>query len=173
MGRYCGDCGLWCDRYDFSLNQWQKGEGGSRCKNCIAGVTYECNECFRQFNSRNSLDQHMQVHRPRNVACPVCNEVRFRSGANAVQHVESGYCSGCRGRDNARQQIYNFASSKSTMKPYMTSVPRLTNGGGGSYGAVPDYPYKCPSCAKSFQQLSQLLQHKDAKHNSTHLLGYY
>jgi hypothetical protein len=80
----------------------------------------------------------MQVHCPRNVPYPVCGEVRFRSGANAVQHVESGYCSGCRGHDNARQQIYNFASLKPTMKPNMNSVPQLTYG--GSYGAIPHCP---------------------------------
>jgi hypothetical protein len=85
--------------------------------------------------------------------------------------VESGHCSRCPGRDNARQQIYNFASSKPTMNRYMSSAPQLTYGG-GAYGSVPDYPYACPDCAKSFQQLSQLLQHQDAKHNITRLLGY-
>lgn len=57
---------------------------------------------------------HLQVHRPRNDACPICGDRRFRSGANAVQHVESGYCSGCYSTDgdNDRQQIYNFARSQ-------------------------------------------------------------
>jgi hypothetical protein len=58
------------------------------------------------------------------------------------------------------------------MQPYMSSAPQLTYGG-GAYGAVPDYPYTCPDSAKSFPQLSQLLQHQDAKHTSTRLLGYY
>ena len=51
----------------------------------------------RHFNNQNELTMHMQTHRPRNTACPVCGEIRFASAANAVAHVESGSCSGCRG----------------------------------------------------------------------------
>jgi hypothetical protein len=105
---------------------------------------------------------HLQVHRPRNVPCPICGEGRFRSGANAVQHVESGFCSGCRGADNARQQIYDFASRQRAMQPFLSDVPRLTYGGYDN--DVPDLPYSCPQCDRSFRQLSQLLQHQDNKH---------
>ena len=31
MGRDCADCDLWCERGDFSSNQWRKGPGSSRC----------------------------------------------------------------------------------------------------------------------------------------------
>ena len=114
---------------------------------------------------------HMQVHRPRSVACPICGDRRFRTGANAVQHVESGSCSGCQGRDNARRQIYNFARQQQSMQGFMNGTPLLTNGG-NNYG-VPDYPYQCPECYKSFRQLSQLMQHQDQKHNNTSMrLGY-
>lgn len=108
---------------------------------------------------------HMQVHRPRNVACPICGEARFKSGANAVQHVESGYCSGCRGKDLARSQIYNFAQNQPAMRRFMTDTPMIADG--NSYDDdVPDFPYHCPECTKSFRQLSQLLQHQDQKHNN-------
>ena len=78
-----------------------------------------CKVCYKKFDHpsgnqkhiRNMLTQHMQVHNPRTVACPVCKETRFRSATNAVQHVESGACTGCRGKDNARQQIYKFIGS--------------------------------------------------------------
>ena len=100
-----------------------KGEGASRCKDCVSGPpppapvypSYECHECGRVFANSNELNMHMQVHRPRNVACPVCGETRFRSGANAVQHVESGYCTGCRGQDRARENIYKYAQSQLEM----------------------------------------------------------
>jgi DNA-directed RNA polymerase subunit RPC12/RpoP len=104
MGRYCAECDEWCGCSQFSRNQWMKGDGCSRCKACVGGYqnpTYQCGECYREFNCQNELNMHMQVHRPRNVACPICGEQRFRTGANAVQHVESGYCTGCRGQDNA------------------------------------------------------------------------
>jgi hypothetical protein len=112
----------------------------------------------------------MQVHRPRNVACPVCKEQRFKSGANAVQHVESGYCTGCLGVDNARNQIYQHTSSKPQMQRYLTSVPMLTNGSNSNY--VPDLPYNCPDCSKSFRALGQLLQHQDQKHNNPLLIAF-
>eukprot|EP00934_Nitzschia_sp_Nitz4_P004575 Nitzschia sp. Nitz4//scaffold38_size140716//90164//90511//NITZ4_003151-RA/size140716-exonerate_protein2genome-gene-0.108-mRNA-1//-1//CDS//3329550090//4565//frame0 len=114
---------------------------------------------------------HMQTHRPRNFSCPICGEQRFRSGANAVQHVESGYCAGCSGKQNARNQIYRFASRQQAMRPYMTHVPMLTNG--GYEDDTPDFPYQCQHCVRSFRQLSQLLQHNDAKHNEYQALTYY
>ena len=58
------------------------------------------------------LKMHIQVHEPRTVSCPVCGDQRFRSTTNAVQHVESGSCRGCKGKENARQQIFKFISNK-------------------------------------------------------------
>ena len=178
MGRECSECGeYWCSKDDFSRNQWRKGVGVSRCNDCVNGyssatISFQCEECYRAFNTQNELNMHRQVHRPKNVACPVCGDRRFRSGANAVQHVESGYCTGCRGADNARDQIYRFANSQSGMTPYLTgNAPRLTNGGYHD-GTTPDYPYHCGPCNKFFRQMSQLLQHNDQKHGQRRMLQY-
>ncbi len=175
MGRVCADCDQWCSCSAFSRNQWMKGEGWSRCRDCVNEVSrapsYECSVCYRTFDNQNNLDMHMQVHRPKQVACPVCGERRFKSGANAVQHVESGYCSGCRGAENARNQIYQYAQSKQQMSRYMTDVPQLTYGDWNN-NQVPDFPYQCPECDKSFRQMSQLLQHQDQKHRNYNLLQY-
>jgi DNA-directed RNA polymerase subunit RPC12/RpoP len=181
MGRYCAECDEYFTNSNYSRNQLLKGDGYSRCKGCVAGhsysyeqpVTYECHKCYRQFNSSNELNMHMQTHRAKTVSCPVCGDSRFKSGANAIQHVESGYCRGCRGADNARQQIYEFASRQNQMNRYMTSTPMLEYGDyGNSYGDVPDKPYCCPDCNKSFRQLSQLLQHQDNKHRNYNMLTY-
>mmetsp|Transcript_11022 Transcript_11022/g.18276 ORF Transcript_11022/g.18276 Transcript_11022/m.18276 type:complete len:180 (-) Transcript_11022:206-745(-) len=179
MVRYCAECGDWCGGDLFSNNQWRKGNN-ARCLDCVNGTnnnayqyvapTYECDECHRTFGDQNQLTMHMQVHRPRNVACPVCHEQRFASGANAVQHVESGYCTGCRGTENARDSIYKFAQQQRGMRPHMANVPMLTNGSHNS--GTPDFPYQCNQCQKSFRQMSQLLQHNDAKHGQTRLLSY-
>ena len=174
MGRYCSECDDWCSNSQFSRNQWMKGDGSSRCKDCVGGGGYsqfQCGECNRVFNSQNQLNMHMQVHRPRNVACPLCGVQKFRSGANAVQHVESGYCTACTGADFARQQIYEYARRQQGMQRFMNGTPMLTNGGYND--SVPDYPYQCPECTKSFRQLSQLLQHQDQKHGRhTRRIGY-
>jgi len=185
MGRNCSECGDWCRNSQFSSNQWRKGEGVSRCKDCVSGVsqqqfnggtgfritTYRCGVCYGDFDTQNELNMHMQVHRPRNFSCPVCGDQRFASGANAVQHVESGYCRGCRGKDNARTQIYQFAQRQRSMQGFLNGTPLLTNGGYNDH--VPDKPYKCNQCTKTFRNLSQLMQHQDNKHNNSRLrLGY-
>jgi hypothetical protein len=101
---------------------------------------------------------------------PLISLKRFKTGANAVQHVESGYCSGCLGRDNARQQIYQFAQQQGAMQRFMSERPMITNGAFNS--GVPDFPYCCNQCNKLFRNLSQLMQHQDQRHNNTRMLGY-
>ena len=168
-GRYCSECNNWLSSSDFSNNQWAKGDGFSRCYDCV-NRTYCCNDCGRTFQSRNNLEMHVQVHRPRNIACPVCGDRRFASGANAVQHVESGACPKCN-KASARQQIYQFASAQVQMKRYMPHL-LLTNVGYNDSG-VPDFPYHCPDCNIGFRNASQLLQHQDHKHNSNRMLTFY
>lgn len=171
MGRTCAQCGSWCNSSSFSSNQWRKGPGLSRCVDCVYNYqapspTFTCQTCYKSFHNQNELNMHMQVHRPRTIPCPVCGRAFFKSGANAVAHVESGYCSGCPGKSQARQKIFEFASSKPQMRAHMT--PMLENGGQTS---IPDRPYQCNLCARSFRDLSGLLQHQDQKHNNTRLLS--
>jgi len=58
----------------------------------------------------NQLKMHMQTHRERTVVCPVCRSEskKFKTGADAVLHLESGSCAGCKGKDNAKNAIYGF-----------------------------------------------------------------
>lgn len=170
-GRTCCQCGEW--KSNYSSNQWRKGDGSSRCVDCVDGVHYvsiTCDVCRRSFNTQNELNMHMQVHRPKTVSCPVCSVQRFRSAANAVQHVESGYCTGCVGRDNAREQIYKFASGTRQMQQFVTQHPMLEYGDYTDSG-VPDYPYQCPQCDTCYRNLSQLMQHQDQRHGNQLRLG--
>ena len=57
---------------------------------------------------------------------PQCGEERFRRSINAVQHVEAGACSKCRGQDNARRQVFKFISNNEPTRQGRDSagVPR-------------------------------------------------
>lgn len=102
----------------------------------------------------------MKVHIPKDVQCPVCKQKSFSRGADAVAHVESGYCSGCRGKSQARQQIHDFVGRNAGQ----LLVPQIENGHGD--GATPDYPYRCRHCSKMFRNLSSLMNHEEDKHSS-------
>ena len=96
MNRKCSKCRAWKNRNDYGSNQWSKGEGISRCRDCISGCPFfVCQECDRNFNNDNELQHHKQVHLPRNIQCDECGEQRFKSHANVQQHIESGCCQGC------------------------------------------------------------------------------
>lgn len=110
---------------------------------------------------------------PRDVACPVCGDVRFKSGMGAVMHVESGACRGCLGADNARHQIYGFISNNRETRSLL--APMLMDHSGTSF-QVSDRPYQCKRCDRNFRQLSQLMQHTQDKHGDAPprlALGYY
>lgn len=189
MGRACADCQHWREDYEFSTNQWRKGSGGSRCSDCVAQtqqpVTCEvccrslpsdnalqqhmqthsdvwCGQCDRVFCNANARQQHAQVHQPRNVACPLCHETRFRSSTNAVQHIEGGACTACRGQDNARAAIYGFV--RQNAGHLLTSTPMLEYHRDAH--EVPDLPYQCQQCDRSFRQMSAMMQHQAARHSA-------
>ncbi|KAL7576683.1 hypothetical protein ACA910_005610 [Epithemia clementina (nom. ined.)] len=89
---------------------------------------------------------------------------------------KAGYCRGCRGKDTARQEIYNYASSKKEMKRYLTlnNVPMIEDGG-HSYRnekTMPDKPYYCLECQKNFRNLSQFLVHKNQKHGNRRMITF-
>lgn len=168
MGRQCAQCR--CVRGDhlFSNNQWNKGEGYSRCVDCISG-RYDCSECGKSCGNDNNLRMHMQKHRSRTVSCPICGRQNFKTGAGAVAHVESGFCPSCPGRDNARTEILRFATQQRQLNPFLTGRKLLSNGEGMQ---VPDFPYQCTQCNRYFRDMSALLQHQDQKHNQTKLLTF-
>ena len=96
----------------------------------------------------------------RNVACPVCGEVRFESAAGAVQHVESGTRPGCRGRENARRRIYDFVRRSAATQQFLN--PALMDRPSGV--VVCEKPYKCTRCPKEFRRRSDLMQHTRDRH---------
>lgn len=194
-----GPCGRWGEREHFTKTQWAKGERRGRCEDCTERaspyVKYDCTQCSRSFDTQNNLNMHMITHRPkhqcyecgrafdsanelrqhgqvhleRNVACPLCGEVRFRSVTNAVAHVESGSCQACQGADNARRNIYDYMSSNATGRRFLSDTLAIDNGSGRA--PPPDRPYQCnlDDCGRSgrtFVNLSALMAHQADKHGA-------
>ena len=150
----------------FTAEEYRDGNRGLECicKDCQRGIP-RCNTCGRDFDGGNlahglnQLKMHMQTHRERTVVCPVCRSEsrKFRTGADAVLHLESGSCAGCKGKDNAKNAIYGFVQKNA---PGLMSQHLMIENGSG----VPDKAYNCPMCSKPFMNLSALMQHQMAKH---------
>ncbi|KAJ1415991.1 hypothetical protein B484DRAFT_454391 [Ochromonadaceae sp. CCMP2298] len=169
MPCFCDSCEQTSNR--FSRKEFSLGKRGraSTCTDCEKEVA-RCAECYREFtahswsNALNQLKMHKQTHAERTIACPVCNgSKRFRTGADAALHLESGYCEGCLGKDNAERAIFNFVSqqARSLMSPLM-----IENGS----GSVPEQAYCCNDCGKRFNLVSALMQHSKAKHGQSQQL---
>ena len=126
--------------------------------------------CDRSFDSRKALEQHTESKHPASTKCPSCGEVRFRSFASAMQHLESGQCPNCRGKDHARRQVFTAISPhlRNEQNKAILLLPSSSKAGGEQ---IPSKPYSCDQCSKSFKELNQLMQHKSAKHKSKLTLG--
>ena len=170
-GRRCITCGEYKEKHEFGRNQWHKGDGSSRCPDCITATQQpvDCDVCGREFGSDNELQMHMKTHLSKDVACPLCGVCRFASSSNAVAHVESGSCPECLGADNARRGIYDWTrqNAASLMVPRIEDEWGADGGGGGGGGYDDeDEPYMCKECGRSFKCLSSMMSHEADKHGT-------
>ena len=160
----------------------------SRCGRCFSSRTaleqhtkaihpirHGCGFCDRSFTSRAALDQHMEANHPRTSNCPACGQARFRSITGALQHLESGQCSHCQGKQTARSQVYQAISPHLSPQQRTTDDNFLLTGSTSSTGIssnnnaeqLPDFPYACDQCTKQFRELNHLMQHKADKHKTS------
>lgn len=123
---------------------------------------HTCGVCSRSFPDANTLASHRKSHLPKNTKCPLCGDTRFRNMVGAVAHVEGGSCTACLGQDNARRQIYQFAQQHSGMLMLGDRTPILQLDAWGNT-VVPDNPYACQTCNKTFKNLSSQMDHQNAK----------
>ena len=152
----------------FSYPKMYFANGNTQCPTCDRVFDHwnpKCNEnSLRQhlqvvfFNDVHYVNILLKVHQPRNVPCPLCGEERFRSSINAVQHVEAGACSKCRGQDNARRQVFDFISRNEATRQFVRGVPQLEYHGGCEQD-IPERPYACQMCPRDFKNMSSLMQH--------------
>jgi hypothetical protein len=160
--RKCNQCKQNKTSYDFSNNQWNKGEESSRCRACITG--FICDKCSVEFNTPNELKMHMQCHRERCVDCPFCVDAQFMSIANAYMHAESGQCTECYGKENAREQIYDRVHEDFSLQRFLNEPDEDMYASDG----VPEFPYTCYLCHFRYRDFGPLLQHLDHKHGTDH-----
>ena len=136
-----------------------------------------CYICKKSFNSgnrkidENSLKQHMQSHNDRNTPCPICNIKKFQNGAGATQHVESGACMMCPGKEDARKKIFEFFKKHRITRQFLTTdaLTYIDVGVDTDWFypvPIPTTPYECKGCKTLYRNASSLLQHLPQKHNN-------
>jgi hypothetical protein len=98
LGRICSDCNL-----------LMKGNVALVTCVCVSAVyappvSFTCGACNKSFASLNELNIGHEC------SMSICGECRLsREPVLSSMCVESGNCSGCLGKDPARQQIYHCA----------------------------------------------------------------
>ena len=94
----------------------------------------------------------------RQIDCIVCHTKKFATMGHVVQHVESGRCVGCSGKDNARKMIHQYIRNSNQGQLLVGYDPQNSDSDSDS-----DEPsYKCSSCGKVFRLLSSMLEHQRA-----------
>ncbi len=121
---------------------------------------HQCDICNRSFQNENHLRMHMQVRQPRNTACVGCGKM-YKSPADVVAHFETGYCSACKGQDNARRAVYRFFDANGGGNSLVRAIGYGSSSGDG-YDPDGDN-YCCPKCNRRFKRLDSLMQHQQSR----------
>jgi Zn-finger nucleic acid-binding protein len=103
----CGDCER-SFTSQLALQQHQVAKN-HRQKSKEVNI-HNCGFCERSFSTRGALDQHMDDQHAKQISCPACAVTRFRSLTSALQHLESGQCPHCQGKQNARYEVYQVVA---------------------------------------------------------------
>lgn len=123
-----------------------------------------CEDCDRQFNNFNSLQQHRRsrVHLGNPIACIFC-KVGFATATGVMHHYERGACP--KARNLNRQQIFDIMKERDP-KGYVTKL--LLQYDSSSYhateGAWNGRAYECPTCRREFGTKKSLDQHLQGAH---------
>ena len=84
----------------------------------------------------------------------------LRGLTDTAIHFESGACTACKGKSNARRVAYDMIRQQHHSSKFLTNPLMLTNGDSRDGGSDENgYNYRCPACSKSFKLLSALMQH--------------
>jgi len=115
---------------------------------------------FYAEESRRKL--HRFIRPGNTTSCPCCGVQRFRDHTGAIQHLESGACPRCHGKQHARKVVYDFVRNSEHTQHLLNHM--LTDGPSGCVDTSADDLYECPHCRWTFKQLSALADHMTKKH---------
>lgn len=120
---------------------------------------FACPECHRHHESENNVEQHMIIHRERNVGCWVCDKT-FTSTSAMILHLEAGCSSGVNIFD-VNQHAASFVPSWKFVDPAYRQELMQRVELAQMYPAEKPAPFTCPeaSCHANFTSLSGLSQH--------------
>ena len=76
-----------------------------------------------------------------------------------MAHVESGACDSCKGKENAKENVYRFVAQKA---PSFLSRDAIEYQ--GNISSRPEFPFKCPQCTKEFREMNHMMRHVEDKH---------
>lgn len=167
LSRTCAECGAECLKIKFTSSQWVKGNGYSRCTDCVqSSKPHACRKCQRTFATKYELVTHQQAHRRRTPVCSFCGEKRvkvtYSTGFMVYNDfVYSGVSDAAyRKTDEVYRKIYEHACKRYAMEP-SNDVQSTSTGYDYSQG-VPSEPDSCYDCSRVyylFRQLTILLEH--------------
>jgi Zinc-finger of C2H2 type len=161
----CGDCER-SFTSPLALQQHQVAKNHRQKSNDVQ--VHKCGFCERSFATRMALDQRINAQHAKQISCPACAVTRFRSLTSALQHLESGQCPHCQGKQNARYEVYqaispHISSTRGEPQWLLAGSSALPN----NADELIEFPYSCDLCDRPFRELNHLLQHKTAKHKAS------
>ncbi|KAE9403893.1 hypothetical protein BT96DRAFT_814372 [Gymnopus androsaceus JB14] len=134
-----------------------------------------CFLCSQDFSTANALSKHLssQVHRPRNMKCPLCSD-KFKMTSSIAQHIECGACHQSINRHTVTQAVHAL-----DLIPTISINRRITGGSTPATRTITAYSaterafnaklnvYECYLCRKTFKSLNGLNSHlSSAAHDS-------
>ncbi|XP_073952731.1 zinc finger protein 711-like isoform X3 [Choristoneura fumiferana] len=134
-----------------------------------ASMDHWCRLCGLQFYSRTAAEKHLDVHKKKTFACPICAKIygeKYLLMKHVPQHFETviHICKVCGNLYNAKSRLKEHSKIHADVKNYQCSY--CSKGFTTEYKLKQHHnvhtgqrPYKCTVCTKTFTQYSNWYKH--------------